>query len=79
MTSSAEMAFLEMRIDFLNPSALVLLALLPSVCFARSAVMGALYDFSLPGLVVFSVLAELAAIPYFVVVARQMPRVRAVS
>src|SRR5207249_2981556 len=33
--------------------------------FAGSAVMGALYDLSIPALVVFSMIAELAAIPLF--------------
>lgn len=42
--------------------------------FVGSAAMGALYDVSLIGLIVFSVVVELAAIPFFVVVARRMPR-----
>jgi predicted MFS family arabinose efflux permease len=36
--------------------------------FLGSAAMGILYDVSLPALIAFSVLAELAAIPFFVVV-----------
>jgi MFS family permease len=39
--------------------------------FLGSAVMGYLYDTSLAGLVAFSVLAQVAAIPLFVKVARQ--------
>ncbi len=39
--------------------------------FLGSALMGYLYDTSLAGLVAFSVLAQLAAIPLFVLVARQ--------
>jgi len=46
--------------------------------FVGSAAMGALYDVSIPGLVVFSMVVELAAIPIFIAVARRMPRVRAV-
>ena len=33
--------------------------------FAGSAVMGLLYDVSIPALVIFSIFAELAAIPIF--------------
>jgi hypothetical protein len=36
-----------------------------------SAVIGFLYDHSLPALIAFSVVAELAAIPFFLVVARK--------
>ncbi len=39
--------------------------------FLGSAVIGLLYDISLPALILFAVLAELAAIPLFLVVARQ--------
>jgi MFS-type transporter involved in bile tolerance (Atg22 family) len=39
--------------------------------FLGSALLGYLYDTSLTGLVAFSVLAQLAAIPLFVKVARQ--------
>ncbi len=46
--------------------------------FVGSAVMGALYDVSLVGLIVFSMVVELAAIPFFVLVARRMPRLRPV-
>jgi hypothetical protein len=35
-----------------------------------SAVIGFLYDHSLPALIAFSVVAELAAIPFFLFVAR---------
>ena len=38
--------------------------------FLGSAVIGFLYDHSLPALIAFSVVAELAAIPFFLVVAR---------
>lgn len=38
--------------------------------FLGSAIMGILYDISLPALIAFSVLAELAAIPLFVAVAK---------
>jgi hypothetical protein len=37
----------------------------------RGAVIGFLYDHSLPALIAFSVVAELAAIPFFLVVARK--------
>jgi MFS family permease len=40
--------------------------------FVGSAVMGFLYDLSLPALIVFSVIAELVAIPFFLVVRAQM-------
>lgn len=40
--------------------------------FVGSALMGILYDTSLPVLVVFSVLSELAAIPFFVLVSRRL-------
>ena len=39
--------------------------------FLGSAVIGFLYDHSLPALIAFSVVAELAAIPFFLVVARK--------
>jgi len=42
--------------------------------FLGSAVMGILYDVSLPALVIFSVLAELAAIPFIVNAARRLAR-----
>lgn len=38
--------------------------------FLGSAVMGLLYDFSIPALVTFSVVVELAALPFFIVVSR---------
>ena len=40
--------------------------------FAGSAAMGALYDVSLRGVVGFSIAAELAAIPFFIAVARRI-------
>jgi MFS family permease len=43
--------------------------------FLGSAVMGLLYEVSLPALVVFSVAAELAAIPLFLVVTRRSGKV----
>jgi predicted MFS family arabinose efflux permease len=39
--------------------------------FLGSAVIGFLYDHSLPALIAFSVAAEVAAIPFFLVVARR--------
>jgi MFS family permease len=42
--------------------------------FAGSALMGWLYDASIPALVAFAVLAQLAAIPCFVLSARQLGR-----
>jgi predicted MFS family arabinose efflux permease len=38
--------------------------------FVGSALMGVLYDFSLPAIVIFSVVAELVAIPFFLIVRR---------
>jgi len=38
--------------------------------FVGSALMGVLYDFSLPGIVIFSVVTELVAIPFFLIVRR---------
>ena len=38
--------------------------------FAGSALMGVLYDWSLPAIVIFSVVAELVALPFFVIVRR---------
>jgi MFS family permease len=40
--------------------------------FVGSAAMGALYDISLPALIIFSMLAEFAAVPCFAAVARRM-------
>jgi predicted MFS family arabinose efflux permease len=41
--------------------------------FLGSAVIGMLYDLSLAGLIGFSVAAQVAAVPFFVIVARQRP------
>jgi len=42
------------------------------VCwFLGSAVIGILYDISLPAVIAFSLVAELAAIPLFILVGRQ--------
>jgi MFS-type transporter involved in bile tolerance (Atg22 family) len=46
--------------------------------FAGSAVIGVLYDISIPALVVFSVVAELAAIPLFLRL-RRYPGLRGAS
>jgi predicted MFS family arabinose efflux permease len=42
--------------------------------FAGSAIMGAVYDVSLPGVVAFCMVLELAALPLLLWVRRQMPR-----
>ncbi len=44
--------------------------------FLGSALLGALYDISIPALIAFSVLAQLASVPLFVMTKRRMPPMR---